>query len=302
MFDLLRYPDWAVEGQDWPHSSHSQFIDAGAYRWHVQRIGAGPSIILLHGAGAATHSWARLIEYLHTDYELIALDLPGHGFTERVRVAPVSPRAYADAIDMLIPKLAIEPQYFIGHSAGAAIMMDYAARRPSACRALVSINGALMPFAGPAGFFFPVFARMIHFNPMAPHVFAASASRHDRVERLIKQTGSKISSDALGYYRRLLACSGHVSGVLRMMANWDLSDAENRLKKIETPTLFLAGDGDRAVPPSDSENAAATMRQAEYRLMQGYGHLLHEEAPSLVAEQIGKFFNSVTNGKEGRAG
>ena len=45
-------------------------------------MGDGPDLLLLHGSGAATHSWRDLAPLLARDFRVIAPDLPGHGFTE----------------------------------------------------------------------------------------------------------------------------------------------------------------------------------------------------------------------------
>ncbi|MFY0022431.1 hypothetical protein ABTQ05_21120, partial [Acinetobacter baumannii] len=50
-------PDWATDGRDWPHRDASRFVDAGRVRFHVQVMGSGPPLLLIHGTGAATHSW-----------------------------------------------------------------------------------------------------------------------------------------------------------------------------------------------------------------------------------------------------
>ena len=76
-----RNPDWAVDGADWPNREASRFVAAGGYRWHVQHMGQGPVCLLLHGTGAATHSWRDVMPALATRFTVISCDLPGHGFT-----------------------------------------------------------------------------------------------------------------------------------------------------------------------------------------------------------------------------
>ena len=56
-------------------------VARGPIRWHVQRMGAGPALLLLHGTGAATHSWRALAPLLAEHFTVVAPDLPGHGFT-----------------------------------------------------------------------------------------------------------------------------------------------------------------------------------------------------------------------------
>lgn len=67
--------------ENWPHRDCSQFIEAAGLSWHVQRMGEGPALLLLHGTAAATHSWAGLMPLLARRFTVIAIDLPGHGFT-----------------------------------------------------------------------------------------------------------------------------------------------------------------------------------------------------------------------------
>jgi magnesium chelatase accessory protein len=57
-------PAWNIEGIGWPHRETSRFLTAGGLRWHVQEAGDGPTLLLLHGAGAATHSWRGLFPLL----------------------------------------------------------------------------------------------------------------------------------------------------------------------------------------------------------------------------------------------
>ena len=66
---------------DWPHRDLSRHIACKPHLWHMQEMGAGPLVLLLHGAGGATHSWRHLMPLLAADYRVVAIDLPGQGFT-----------------------------------------------------------------------------------------------------------------------------------------------------------------------------------------------------------------------------
>ena len=77
----LRAPDWDEDGRDWPNREASRVVSAGGLRWHVQVLGTGPTLLLVHGTGAATHSWRDLAPRLARRFTIVAPDLPGHGFT-----------------------------------------------------------------------------------------------------------------------------------------------------------------------------------------------------------------------------
>jgi magnesium chelatase accessory protein len=118
-------PDWRIEGRGWPHAATSRFISAGGIDWHVQvmgpNAGQAPVALLLHGTGAATHSWRDLAPLLARDFTVVAPDLPGHGFTGPIRRA--TPKAVAAALAALTDSLSLPPAITVGHSAGAAIAM-----------------------------------------------------------------------------------------------------------------------------------------------------------------------------------
>ena len=73
--------DWDRDGQNWPHRQASRFVEAGGIRWHVQIMGQGPVMLLLHGTGAASHSWRDIMPLLAAQFTVVVPDLPGHGFT-----------------------------------------------------------------------------------------------------------------------------------------------------------------------------------------------------------------------------
>ena len=72
---------WPEDAADWPHSDRSRIVDCAPHRWHVQEMGAGELILLLHGAGGATHSFRDLAPRLARSHRVVAIDLPGQGFT-----------------------------------------------------------------------------------------------------------------------------------------------------------------------------------------------------------------------------
>jgi magnesium chelatase accessory protein len=89
-------PIWERDGQDWPNRQSSEFVKAGGLTWHVQRMGQGPCLLLLHGTAASTHSWRDLAPILATHFTLIAPDLPGQGFTSSLPQARVSLAGFSE--------------------------------------------------------------------------------------------------------------------------------------------------------------------------------------------------------------
>lgn len=283
-------PRWAVEGRDWPNREHSRFVEVGRVRWHVQVMGHGPVMLLLHGTGAATHSWRDVAPLLAEHFTVVAPDLPGHGFTTGRPVGGLSMPAMARAAGELLRSMNVEPDIIVGHSAGAAIALRMALDGLASPRRIVGIGSALLPFPGLAAKLFPAMARMLFVNPFAPHLMAGMARRSGETGRfLLRSTGSRIDAAGVGFYERLMTNSKHVEGAITMMANWDLEALKRDLPRVQVPLLLVHGEGDGAIPLSAAREATALIPWATLVPLAGLGHLAHEERPDEVADLIRTF-------------
>lgn len=278
-------PDWQREGRDWPNRDASRFVVAGGLRWHVQIMGHGPGLLLLHGTGAATHSWRALMPALARHFTVVAPDLPGHGFSAMPNSRGMTLPAISGALAALLDALGIVPLMLVGHSAGAAIALQLNHRLDA--RAICSMNGALLPFPGAAARLFPALARVLFVNPLVPRLFALQASVSDETGRfLLRSTGSRIDAAGLAFYGRLFRSSGHCAAALAMMANWDLETFARDLRSVTVPLTLIYGEADRTIPPDVAQRVAAMVESAKLVALPGLGHLAHEESPENVAAII----------------
>ena len=279
-------PRWTIEGRDWPHREHSRFVEAGGLNWHVQVMGSGPVALLLHGTGAATHSWRDLMAPLAERLTVVAIDLPGHGFTGTLRRA--GPPEVAQAIAALMIALDLTPDLIVGHSVGAAIALTMADKGLARPRAIVSLGGALLPFPGMAGVLFPIMARGLFANPLTASLAAIALAKAPggSAAFMRRATGSVIDARGAALYARLLASSGHVGGGLALMANWQLEPLERALPGIDVPVLLIHGDRDATIPIKVSRTVATRLPNARIHAMPGLGHLAHEEQPAAVTRLI----------------
>ena len=283
--------DWARDGADWPHREASRFVSAGGLRWHVQQMGrpasAGPTLLLIHGTGASTHSWRGVAPLLAAHGHVVAVDLPGHGFsTHPATSQAMSLPGMARALGALLATIGIAPQAVVGHSAGVAIGARLCLDGLVAPRALIGINAALLPLGGAAGRVFSPLAKLMALNSLAPRLFAWRAADTAAVRRLIDGTGSVIDAEGIALYARLMQSRGHVAAALAMMANWDLAPLARALPQLRPPLLLLTGDNDRTLPPAQAAEAVALVPAARSVTLPGLGHLAHEEQPARVAELV----------------
>ncbi len=280
-------PVWSVEGRDWPNREHSRFVSAGGLFWHVQEMGSGPKLLLLHGTGAATHSFRDLAPLLAGDFRLLAPDLPGHGFTAMPGSSGLSLPGMARLVGGLLRETDFAPDIAVGHSAGAAVLVELALAGAISPKMIVAINGALLPIRG-ASLFSPL-AKLLFLNPLAPKLFAWRALSHDATKRLIEGTGSAIDPRGLDLYQRLFRKPGHVAGTLGMMANWDLDGLQRRIGTLSCPLVLMTGAGDKAVAPGDARMVCAKVKTSRVVALPYGGHLVHEEEPARLAALVTGF-------------
>ena len=293
---------WATDGRDWPHRAHSEFLEVSGQRWHVQRwpapFAGAPTALLLHGTGAATHSWRTLAPLLAPHMSLVAPDLPGHGFSGAAPIGRAGLEGMAQGVRTLLQALGETPSLSIGHSAGAAIAVRWRLREdaniaagltPPAAHTLVGLNAALLPLQGIAGRFFSPAAKLLALNPLAPHFFSWHAAQTRVLARLLDSTGSKLDAQGTTLYRRLIESPAHVAGALTMMAQWDLPALARDLPRLQTPLHLVVAVGDRTIPPADAQRVqrllpSATLHHLHH--LPHLGHLAHEEDAAQVAALI----------------
>ena len=252
-------------------------------------MGEGPPLLLIHGTGAATHSWRGLLPLLAQRFSVIAPDLPGHGFTQSPPAHRLSLPGMAADLGALLRKLEVRPEVAVGHSAGAAIVARMCLAGRMTPRLLVALNGAFMPFGGVANHLFSPLAKVLVLSPLVPRVFAWQASHAGAVERLIGNTGSTIDEAGIALYRKLVRNPAHVSAALRMMANWKLEPLLHDLPRLTTALVMVVAANDRSISPDVAQQVREILPHAVIERLPGLGHLAHEERPQVIVHLIERY-------------
>ncbi len=283
-----------LPGRDWPNRSASRTVRAAGLNWHVQVAGppadrGSPVLLLVHGTGAATHSWRDLLPPLAEHFTVIAPDLPGHGWTDAPAAARLSLPGMAKALQGLLIALNLRPVVAVGHSAGAAVLARMALDGAIQPRALVSLNGAFVPLQGVPGQLFSPLARLLVGLPGLPQVFAWRARDPAMVAQLLAGTGSTLGAEGVRLYGQVVRRPAHAASALGMMAHWDLRPLLADLPRLRVPLLLVAGAGDRSVPPAQSAQVRDLVPGSTLTTLPGLGHLAHEERPAKVAALILEF-------------
>ncbi len=247
-------------------------------------------VLLVHGTGGSTHSWAGCATALAKSFTVISADLPGHGFSF---VPPAVERArnvytidgMARALQQLLDALRLHPYVAAGHSAGVPVLLSMALQRGIAPTRIVGLCAALVaPPAWYVSLIAPIIGSVVESDAVA--LSAAKLAAGTRIIRaMLESTGSALTPDQLARYELLCRMPTHVHAALAMMARWDLPTLLRELASLETPLEIIAGQRDRWVPAAPLARAVARIRGSSMRV-EDAGHLLMEEDPERAARWI----------------
>ncbi len=251
----------------------------GAGQIAYWRDGTGPALILIHGVGLRAEAWAALAPQLANRFTLYAVDMPGHGASPLGTV-----RALPDYVDRLhaFAKALGEPVSIAGHSMGAMIALELAARDPDLVSGVAALNAiyrrspeaaqavqqraaslATQDRPSPD----PTLARWFGPNPTGPDADAADACRHWLTD-----------CDHRGY-----------ATAYGVFAHHDGPD-DDRLAALSMPALFQTGAQDPNSTPQMSRDMAERAPNAAADTVQDAAHMMPMTHPQAVADALRQTF------------
>jgi pimeloyl-[acyl-carrier protein] methyl ester esterase len=248
-------------------------VDAPAL--HVETVGAGPPLVLLHGWALHGGLFAPVLPALARHNRVHVVDLPGHGHSGAL--ASWTLDAVVDALDEAFARHA--PLRVLGWSLGGSIALRWAARRPGRVRRLVLV--AATPKFVTSGDW-PHAMSEETLARFADELRVAYRATFVRFLSLQVQ-GSDAARATLAMLRREAIARGEPDRSVLVDALHALADVDLRadVPGIETPTLVLGGGRDTLVPPQACEWLARTLPDARLHTVRGAGHapfLSHREA------------------------
>ncbi len=234
-----------------------------------------PAVVFIHGSGFDHSVWALHSRWFaHNGFAVLAPDLPGHGLSEGEPLASIG--EMADWIVALINAAGIKQARLIGHSMGALIAIEAAARHPD------SVSGLDLIAAATA---MPVSEALLS---------AAKANSPDAVAMMMlwglgqrATLGGNLlpGSWMLGGGMRVLEAAK--PGVLYAdLAASNVYDAKSSAAKIKAPTTLVLAERDQMTPIKNGKALAALMPTAKLVVLPGAGHLLLAERPDEVLKAI----------------
>ncbi len=136
----------AVSAKD----GESKFATLNGAKIHYQSWGQGSdAFVLVHGWSSNLTAWSYQIPELAKRGRVIALDLPGHGQSDKPQLAYTMDH-FAAAIDAVMKDAKVEHAVLLGHSMGTPVVRQFYRKYPKKTLAIVIVDGALRPFGDKA--------------------------------------------------------------------------------------------------------------------------------------------------------
>jgi pimeloyl-ACP methyl ester carboxylesterase len=236
---------------------------------HCRAAGIGPTVVCLHSSGGSSAQWQPLIERESRSFRVIAADFHGHGGSP----APAAKQPYALATESEALARSLGGQrgkvHLVGHSYGAAVALDFAARYPQRVRALTLYEPVL-------------------FDLLATDTAAwrgVIAVGHD-IGRLVR-SGAPDAAAArfIDYWAGAgsweAMAPGQQAAIVRRIgvvarhfdALFEGPIAEQSLREIATPVLLLSGQNTRDSTAAITARLAELLPTASWVQIAGAGHL-----------------------------
>ena len=240
---------------------------------------AKPTILFVHGAGMDHSVWPlQARHFAYRGWNALGVDLPGHGRSAGELLGSVP--AMADWLDELTQALCAPSVHVVGHSMGALIGLDLAARHRKRIAGLALLGAA---------------PRM----PVHPALLEAAARPEPLAPELICDWGfgpaghfgghKAPGSWMLGHALRLLRQSAGPRLHADLAASNDYQDGLQAAARVRCPTLVIAGAADRMTPARQGAKLAETIQQARLVSLPACGHMMMVEQPDTTLDDLVAF-------------
>jgi pyruvate dehydrogenase E2 component (dihydrolipoamide acetyltransferase) len=245
--------------------------------------GAVPPLVFLHGLGGSGSTWQTVLADLAARHRVCALDLPGHGASDKPAPATADysvaglARAVAQALDLL----GLGQAVLVGHSLGGAVAMQVALDRPAAVSRLVLVDSAGLGD---------------EINPALLDRVEAAPSRAEarRLLELFFYDDRHVLESAIEeMYQQF--CSPGAHDAIRAAAAASFTrarqqtDLPGRMRELQQPVLLLWGAEDRVISARHARAAAQAIDGAQVEVWENVGHVPQLEAADRFVGAIERF-------------
>lgn len=246
------------------------------------RLGEGPPMVLVHGTPWSSYNLRHLIQQLSREYTVYFFDLMGYGQSNKDE-GDVSLGLQNKVLDCLLDHWELDEPIIVGHDFGGATALRTHLLDGRSFKKIILIDPvAVSPWGSP--FFRHVNAHEAAFAGLPDYI-------HEAVVRTYVQTAAFKPLDEATLDGIVLPWTGEEgkAAFYRQMAQADskyTDEAQALYHTISTPTLILWGREDNWIPLERGDDLHRMIPDSDLRVVDGAGHLVIEEKPDELVEEI----------------
>ncbi len=274
-----------------PHPEHSWFTRIGGVRIHYQDAGDenAPVLILIHGFISSTLIWSDVfLPLAEAGYRVIALDLPGYGYSDKPADGRYTIDSQAYAVIGLMNRLEIDEATIVGASYGGAVAATVALDYPERVSRLVLIGAVTND--EPMKKLLPRVAQLPVLGDVVTPLFLGSRwVLRKRMQDIYRRSGKPMDERKLAARHHLLSAADSHRAMLRTIRRWHANRITRDAHLIRRPTLILWGEYDRHIPLSDGVRLREAINGSRLIVFRNCGHLPQAEQPEKFVEVLTQF-------------
>ena len=248
---------------------------------HYLEAGVGEPLLLIQSLGQSLYTWRNVFAELSDNYRVIAVDLPGHGYSSRPETLAYTMDEMAEVLKEFLNAKGIQSAHMIGFSLGAMYMLRFLSLYPKRVANCIAISPGGVTEQMP---------KLIH-DMQRPlmNVFARNLYSASDVKKLLLECVSDqglVDEQMVRQYYEAVADGLTREALMYALRNFDMDTVADGLMPVDHEVLVLWGKDDRWHPPTGSVYFQGVLQSGRYYLIRGAGHLLQEEAPVKLLEIV----------------
>jgi pimeloyl-ACP methyl ester carboxylesterase len=250
------------------------------------------TLVLIHGFAASLEAWFDVHPALAANFQVVRLDLLGHGYTDKPRTGDYSPQGHARLVTRFLEKLGLKRVVLAGHSMGGGIALLTIQNTLTQIRTFEVAGLVLISSSGyPQKL--PFFIEALR-DPVQRFIaqFVPVEQRTRYTLEKIFFLPSRVTPERLHRYAYFAGLPGSQHALTQtalQISPPDLEQLSRQIRQVRMPTLILWGDQDRTVPVENAHRFHQDIKGSMLRLLPQTGHMSPEERPEQVIDFIEKF-------------
>lgn len=282
------------------HPERSWFTTAAGVRIHYQEAGdeKAPPMILIHGFISSTLIWSEVfLPLADAGFRVIAIDLPGYGYSDKPVDGRYTIDAQAQAVFGLMDTLGIEKATIVGASYGGAVAATMALDSPERVDRLVLI-GAVSSDEPKRKLLLRLSRLPVIGDIVTPLFLGSRWVLRKRMEEMYRRIGAPLDERMLEARHHLLATANMQRAMIRTVRHWSANRIAREASLIRQPTLLVWGEDDTHIPISQAYRLHDAIPDARLIIFRNCGHLPPTEYPEKFVEVVADFCKAEETGRE----